>query len=143
MIAAQSIGEPGTQLHDADFPHRRRGVADRGAKLRRGQVGRHGALHPACRVSNAKGRQGRDHRSSEVTIVDDNSRERERYKVPYGAALRRRRRLGARRQAASPSGTYHRPIITEYAGTVKFKDVEEGATVAKQIDDVTGLSSLV
>ena len=65
--------------------------------------------------------------------------------MPYGALL-----LGHRRRARSSAGKqlanwdpHHRPIITEYAGTVKFENVEEGITVAKQIDDVTGLSTLV
>jgi DNA-directed RNA polymerase subunit beta' len=95
-------------------------------------------------VSNAKGDKVVISRSGEVTIVDDNGRERERHKVPYGAQL-----LAADGDAARPGkqlaawDPHHRPIITEYAGTVKFEHVEEGATVAKQIDDVTGLSTLV
>ena len=95
-------------------------------------------------LTNAKGDKVVISRSGEVIVADDNGRERERHKVPYGATLQ-----------VSDGGTikagkvlanwdpHHRPIITEYAGTVKFEHVEEGATVAKQIDEVTGLSTLV
>jgi DNA-directed RNA polymerase subunit beta' len=95
-------------------------------------------------VSNAKGDKVVISRSGEVTIVDDNGRERERHKVPYGAllAVADGDTVRAGKQVATWD-PHHRPIITEYAGTVKFEHVEEGATVAKQIDDVTGLSTLV
>ncbi|HEV3020802.1 MAG TPA: DNA-directed RNA polymerase subunit beta', partial [Burkholderiaceae bacterium] len=83
-------------------------------------------------------------RSGEVTIVDDNGRERERHKVPYGATLNatdgKAVRAGAQLAQWDP---LTRPIITEYGGTTRFENVEEGVTVAKQIDEVTGLSTLV
>jgi DNA-directed RNA polymerase subunit beta' len=95
-------------------------------------------------LSNAKGDKLAISRSGEVTIVDDNGRERERHKVPYGATLLAadgdQVRAGKQLATWDP---HHRPIITEYAGTVKLEHVEEGTTVAKQIDDVTGLSTLV
>src|SRR5438046_2506645 len=71
-------------------------------------------------------------------------RERERHKVPYGAlrAVADGDTVRAGKTIANWD-PHHRPIITEYAGTVKFEHVEEGTTVAKQIDDVTGLSTLV
>jgi DNA-directed RNA polymerase subunit beta' len=77
-------------------------------------------------------------------ITDDYGRERERHKLPYGANL-----LfvdGAQIKAGTQLATWDpltRPIITEYAGTTRFESVEEGVTVAKQIDEVTGLSTLV
>jgi DNA-directed RNA polymerase subunit beta' len=83
-------------------------------------------------------------RSGEVLIQDDNGRERERHKVPYGAILQAGD--GKQVKAGTILATWDaltRPIITEYAGTVRFENVEEGVTVAKQIDDVTGLSTLV
>ena len=83
-------------------------------------------------------------RSGEVTIHDDNGRERERHKVPYGATLQVKD--GDTVKAGKVLATWDataRPIITEYAGRVKFEHVEEGVTVAKQVDDVTGLSTLV
>ena len=83
-------------------------------------------------------------RTGEVLVTDDNGRERERHKVPYGATL-----VVGDGTPVKPGQIlaiwepHTRPIITEYAGTVKFENVEEGATVAKQIDEVTGLSTLV
>jgi len=83
-------------------------------------------------------------RSGEVLIADDNGRERERHKVPYGAVLAcdegKMVKAGAKLAAWDP---HTRPIVTEYAGIARFENVEEGVTVAKQIDDVTGLSTLV
>ncbi len=95
-------------------------------------------------LSNAKGDKVVISRSGEVIIADDNGRERERHKVPYGATLQASDgdQVKAGKQLALWD-PHHRPIITEYAGTVKFEHVEEGVTVAKQIDDVTGLSTLV
>src|SRR5512143_4312896 len=77
-------------------------------------------------------------------IHDDNGRERERHKVPYGATLQVKD--GDQVKAGKVLATWDataRPIITEYAGRVKFENVEEGVTVAKQVDDVTGLTTLV
>jgi DNA-directed RNA polymerase subunit beta' len=95
-------------------------------------------------VSNAKGDKVVISRSGEVMIVDDNHRERERHKVPYGALLTVTDGKVVKAGAALANwDPHHRPIITEYPGTVRFEHVEEGSTVAKQIDDVTGLSTLV
>jgi DNA-directed RNA polymerase subunit beta' len=95
-------------------------------------------------VTNAKDEKIVITRSGEVLITDDNGRERERHKVPYGATLTvndgQQVKAGAKLATWDP---HTRPIIGEYAGTVRFENVEEGVTVAKQIDDVTGLSSLV
>src|SRR6185503_7841551 len=95
-------------------------------------------------VQNAKGDKVVISRSGEVIIEDDNHRERERHKVPYGAILSvtdgKQVKAGNNLANWDP---HHRPIVSEYAGTVKFENVEEGVTVAKQIDDVTGLSTLV
>ena len=77
-------------------------------------------------------------------IHDDNGRERERHKVPYGATMLVKD--GDVVKAGKVLATWDatsRPIITEYAGRVKFENVEEGVTVAKQVDEVTGLSTLV
>src|SRR5439155_658664 len=95
-------------------------------------------------VSNAKGDKVVISRSGEIIIADDNGRERERHKVPYGATLQVSDGDSVRAgKTLANWDPHHRPIITEYAGTVKFEHVEEGSTVAKQIDDVTGLSTLV
>jgi DNA-directed RNA polymerase subunit beta' len=145
VIAAQSIGEPGTQLTMRTFHIG--GAASRAAVASGVEAKSNGTVRFAATmryVTNAKGEQVAISRSGEVTIVDDNGRERERHKVPYGATLLaadgRQVKAGAQLATWDP---LTRPIITEYAGTVKFEHVEEGATVAKQIDEVTGLSTLV
>ncbi len=145
VIAAQSIGEPGTQLTMRTFHIG--GAASRAAVASGVEAKSNGTVRFTATmryVTNAKGEQVAISRSGEVTIVDDNGRERERHKVPYGATLLaadgKQVKAGTQLAAWDP---LTRPIITEYAGTVKFEHVEEGVTVAKQIDEVTGLSTLV
>ena len=145
VIAAQSIGEPGTQLTMRTFHIG--GAASRAAVASGVEAKSNGTVRFTATmryVTNAKGEQVAISRSGEVTIVDDNGRERERHKVPYGATLLAAD--GKQVKAGTQLATWDpltRPIITEYAGTVKFEHVEEGVTVAKQIDEVTGLSTLV
>jgi len=145
VIAAQSIGEPGTQLTMRTFHIG--GAASRAAVASGVEAKSNGTVRFTATmryVTNAKGEQVAISRSGEVTIVDDNGRERERHKVPYGATLLAAD--GKQVKAGTAIATWDpltRPIITEYAGTVKFEHVEEGVTVAKQIDEVTGLSTLV
>src|ERR1700704_293394 len=145
VIAAQSIGEPGTQLTMRTFHIG--GAASRTAVQSHVEAKSSGTVRFTATmryVGNAKGDKLVISRSGEVIIADDNGRERERHKVPYGALLSvtdgDQVRAGKQLAVWDP---HHRPIITEYAGTVKLEHVEEGATVAKQIDDVTGLSTLV
>jgi DNA-directed RNA polymerase subunit beta' len=145
VIAAQSIGEPGTQLTMRTFHIG--GAASRAAVASGVEAKSNGTVRFTATmryVTNAKGEQVAISRSGEVTIVDDNGRERERHKVPYGATLlvADGKQVKAGTQLASWD-PLTRPIVTEYAGTVKFEHVEEGVTVAKQIDEVTGLSTLV
>jgi len=145
VIAAQSIGEPGTQLTMRTFHIG--GAASRAASASQVECKSTGTARFAATmryVTNVRGEQVVISRNGEVLIVDDNGRERERHKVPYGATL------GVKDGAALKAGTalatwdpHTRPIITEYAGRVKFENVEEGVTVAKQIDEVTGLSTLI
>ena len=95
-------------------------------------------------VTNARGEMIAISRNGEIIISDDNGRERERHKVPYGATLIVEE--GAKVRAGQQLANWDpltRPIITEYAGEIRFENVEEGVTVAKQIDETTGLSSLV
>ncbi len=145
VIAAQSIGEPGTQLTMRTFHIG--GAASRTAVASQVEAKSAGTARftPTMRyLSNAKGDKVVISRSGEVIIADDNGRERERHKVPYGAMLQVVDGDAVRAGKVVASwDPHHRPIITEYAGTVKFENVEENATVAKQIDDVTGLSTLV
>jgi DNA-directed RNA polymerase subunit beta' len=145
VIAAQSIGEPGTQLTMRTFHIG--GAASRAAVASSVEAKSNGTVRftAAMRyVTNGKGEQIVISRSGEVLITDDLGRERERHKVPYGATLIVKDGLAIK--AGTALATWDpltRPIITEYTGTVKFENVEEGSTVAKQIDEVTGLSTLV
>ncbi len=145
VIAAQSIGEPGTQLTMRTFHIG--GAASRTAVASQIESKSNGSVQfsPLMRyVTNVRNEQIAISRSGEVLILDDNGRERERHKVPYGANLLVAD--GSPVKAGKVLATWDphtRPIITEYAGRVKFDNVEEGVTVARQIDDVTGLSSLV
>jgi DNA-directed RNA polymerase subunit beta' len=145
VIAAQSIGEPGTQLTMRTFHIG--GAASRAAVASSVDAKSNGVVRFTATmryVTNGKGEQVAISRSGEILIQDDNGRERERHKVPYGAVLQAGD--GKVVKAGTILATWDaltRPMITEYAGTVKFENVEEGVTVAKQIDDVTGLSTLV
>ncbi|MDR1276913.1 MAG: DNA-directed RNA polymerase subunit beta' [Candidatus Accumulibacter sp.] len=145
VIAAQSIGEPGTQLTMRTFHVG--GAASRAAVASQVESKSLGAVRfiSSMRyVTSAKGEKIVITRSGELAITDDNGRERERHKVPYGATLQVAD--GQQSKAGTVLATWDphmRPIIAEYAGLVKFENVEEGVTVAKQIDEVTGLSSLV
>ncbi|NBS47862.1 MAG: DNA-directed RNA polymerase subunit beta', partial [Betaproteobacteria bacterium] len=145
VIAAQSIGEPGTQLTMRTFhiggAASRAAIASSVEAKSNGSVGFNSTMRY---VQNSRGELVVIARSGEIVIHDDNGRERERHKVPYGATLT------VKADQAIKAGTVlanwdplTRPIITEYEGQVKFENVEEGLTVAKQVDEVTGLSTLV
>ena len=145
VIAAQSIGEPGTQLTMRTFHIG--GAASRAAVASSVEAKSNGVIgfNPTMRyVTNSKGELVVISRSGEIVLHDEHGRERERHKVPYGATLT------VKADQQIKAGTIlanwdplTRPIITEFAGQVKFENVEEGLTVAKQVDEVTGLSTLV
>ena len=145
VIAAQSIGEPGTQLTMRTFHIG--GAASRAAAASQLDAKSNGTLRYSATmryVTNARQELVAISRSGEMIIMDDAGRERERHKVPYGATLTVTD--GAKIKAGAVLATWDphtRPIITEYTGKVRFENVEEGVTVAKQIDEVTGLSTLV
>ncbi|ERD99209.1 DNA-directed RNA polymerase subunit beta' [Pseudogulbenkiania ferrooxidans] len=145
VIAAQSIGEPGTQLTMRTFHIG--GAASRNAAASQVEGKSNGTVRFSSQmryVANTKGELIVITRSGEVVIHDDMGRERERHKVPYGATLMVTDGLVIKAGAVLATWDPHtRPIITEYAGRVKFENVEEGNTVAKQTDEVTGLSTLV
>ena len=145
VIAAQSIGEPGTQLTMRTFHIG--GAASRTAVASQVESKSNGAVRysPTMRyVINSRKELIAISRSGEVVIQDDVGRERERHRIPYGATMLvpdgEVVKAGKVLAAWDP---HTRPIITEYAGKVRFENVEEGVTVAKQIDEVTGLSTLV
>ncbi|HSH08124.1 MAG TPA: DNA-directed RNA polymerase subunit beta' [Burkholderiales bacterium] len=145
VIAAQSIGEPGTQLTMRTFHIG--GAASRTAVQSHVEAKSNGTVrfNPAMRyLTNAKGDKVVISRSGEVVVADEAGRERERHKVPYGATLHVADGDAAKAgKALANWDPHHRPIISEYAGTVRLEAVEESVTVAKQIDDVTGLSTMV
>lgn len=145
VIAAQSIGEPGTQLTMRTFhiggAASRAAIASSVEAKSNGVIGFNATMRY---VSNTKGELVVIARSGEIIIHDEHGRERERHKVPYGALLT------VKADQTVKAGTIlanwdplTRPIITEFAGQAKFENVEEGLTVAKQLDEVTGLSTLV
>jgi DNA-directed RNA polymerase subunit beta' len=145
VIAAQSIGEPGTQLTMRTFhiggAASRAAVASSVEAKSAGSIGFNSTMRY---VSNRKGELVVISRSGEIIIADDNGRERERHKVPYGAvlAVKADETIKAGKILANWD-PLTRPVITEFAGKAKFENVEEGLTVAKQLDEVTGLSTLV
>ncbi len=145
VVAAQSIGEPGTQLTMRTFHIG--GAASRAAVASSVEAKSNGTVRFTATmryVTNGKGAQIVISRSGEVLITDDHGRERERHKVPYGATLIVKDGLTVK--AGTALATWDpltRPIITEYGGTIRFENVEEGVTVARQVDEVTGLSTLV
>ncbi len=145
VIAAQSIGEPGTQLTMRTFHVG--GAASRAAAANAVEAKSAGVIRFTQNmryVANAKGEKIVISRSAEVVVADELGRERERHKIPYGATLSVDEGLAIKAGTQLATWDPHtRPIITEYAGFVKFENVEEGVTVAKQIDEVTGLSTLV
>ena len=145
VIAAQSIGEPGTQLTMRTFhiggAASRAAIASSVEAKSTGIIGFNATMRY---VTNSKGELVVISRSGEIIIHDEHGRERERHKVPYGATL------SVKADQPIKAGTVlanwdplTRPIITEFAGKTLFENVEEGLTVARQVDDVTGLSTLV
>jgi DNA-directed RNA polymerase subunit beta' len=145
VIAAQSIGEPGTQLTMRTFHIG--GAASRSAMASGVETKSNGTVRFASSmryVTNPKKERIAISRSGEIIIMGENDRERERHKVPYGATLQVSDgdvlKAGVRLATWDP---LTRPIVSEYAGTVRFENIEEGGTVAKQVDEVTGLSTLV
>jgi len=145
VIAAQSIGEPGTQLTMRTFHIG--GAASRTAVVSQVDSKSAGVVRysPGMRyVTNGRGELIAISRSGEILIHDEHGRERERHKVAYGAMLLSRDGESVKAGHVLAMWDPHtRPIITEYAGRVRFENVEDGVTVVKQTDEVTGLSTLV
>ncbi len=144
VIAAQSIGEPGTQLTMRTFHIG--GAASRSAAISSVEIKSAGTvrLHNIKTVNHIKGHMVAVSRSGEVAVLDANGRERERYKVPYGAVfnVENGAKVAAGQIIANWDPHTH-PIVTEVAGIVRFSDFIESVTVSREVDDVTGLSSLV
>jgi DNA-directed RNA polymerase subunit beta' len=145
VIAAQSIGEPGTQLTMRTFHIG--GAASRAAIAASVEAKSNGSIgfNATMRyVTNGKNELVVISRSGEIVIQDEHGRERERHKVPYGAVLTVKADQTVKAGAILANwDPLTRPIITEFAGKAQFENVEEGLTVAKQVDEVTGLSTMV
>ena len=144
VIAAQSIGEPGTQLTMRTFHiggTARRSVEQAELKTQRGgKVGFKNLHH----VENAEGIKIVMNRNAEITITDELGRERERFKVNYGA------QIAVNEGAEVEAGTiladwdaYTIPIVAEVGGIIKYGDIFEGVTMQEKVDSVTGKSSMV
>ncbi|CAB0150592.1 DNA-directed RNA polymerase subunit beta' [Pseudidiomarina piscicola] len=144
VIAAQSIGEPGTQLTMRTFHIG--GAASRDSAANNIQVKNKGSLklHNAKFVTNSDDNIVITSRSTELTLIDEFGRERERYKVPYGAVLKKDEgdNVDAGEIVANWDPHTH-PIVTEVAGRLKFVDLIDGVTMTRQTDELTGLSSIV
>ncbi|WP_319782577.1 DNA-directed RNA polymerase subunit beta' [Oceanisphaera sp. IT1-181] len=144
VIAAQSIGEPGTQLTMRTFHIG--GAASRAAAENSIQVKNPGTLKlvNAKFVTNNDGKTVIVSRSSELTIIDELGQTRENHKLPYGALLEKadgeQVQLG---QLVATWDPHTHPIVTEVAGHVKFIDMIDGVTISRQTDELTGLSSIV
>jgi len=144
VIAAQSIGEPGTQLTMRTFHIG--GAASRSAAANNISVKNNGVmhLHNIKVVKQVSGNSVAVSRSGEIGVVDESGREKERYKVPYGAVISLED--GAKIEGGQIVATwdpYTHPIITEVAGKVQFGEFIENVSVQKEQDAVTGLSSTV
>ena len=144
VIAAQSIGEPGTQLTMRTFHIG--GAAQRGAEVSNVEASHDGTIVVKNRVvvENSSKIQVVMSRNCEIVLADDKGRERARFRVPYGARL-----LADDGQAVTRGmklaewDPYTLPIITERAGTVEYLDLLDGVTLIEKVDEVTGLTSRV
>jgi DNA-directed RNA polymerase subunit beta' len=143
VVAAQSIGEPGTQLTMRTFHIG--GAASRATAQDNIEVMNDGTvrLHNLKTVERSDGNLVAISRSGELSLLDTLGRERERYKLPYGAVLKVKDNEKVQNGTVVANWDPHtHPIITEVAGTVKFGGMEEGITIKRQTDELTGLSSI-
>jgi DNA-directed RNA polymerase subunit beta' len=144
VIAAQSIGEPGTQLTMRTFHIG--GAASRAAAVNSIEIKSKGTVrwHNLKAVHHEKGHWVAVSRSGEVGVIDEFGRERERYRIPYGAVITANE--GDAMQPGQVIATWDphtHPVVTEVAGFIRFQDFIDGITVSSQVDEITGLSSTV
>ncbi|MCC5859890.1 MAG: DNA-directed RNA polymerase subunit beta' [Ectothiorhodospiraceae bacterium] len=143
VIAAQSIGEPGTQLTMRTFHIG--GAASRAAAISNVEVKSDGKirLHNMKVIKHHTGNLVAVSRSGEITVIDEQNREKERYKVPYGATITVADGEAVKAgQIVANWDPHTHPIVTEVKGRLRFFDFIEGVTVVRQTDEITGLSSL-
>jgi DNA-directed RNA polymerase subunit beta' len=145
VIAAQSIGEPGTQLTMRTFHIG--GAASRSAAVNSVEVKSAGVIrfiNVKTVTHEQKGHRITTSRSGELAVHDEFGRERERYKVPYGASLGVKDGEPVKPGQLVASWDPHtHPVVTEVSGFLKFEDFIDGVTVTTQVDEITGLSSIV
>jgi DNA-directed RNA polymerase subunit beta' len=144
IIAAQSIGEPGTQLTMRTFHIG--GAASRATAANNIQIKNKGIirLHNIKTVTHENSNLVAVSRSGEVTIADEFGRERERYKLPYGAVLSVHDNSHVEAgQIIATWDPHTHPVISEVSGKLKFVDLVEGMTMNRQTDELTGLSNIV
>jgi len=144
VIAAQSIGEPGTQLTMRTFHIG--GAAQRGAEQSSIEASHEGSLKISNRnvVMNSQGVPVVMSRNCEILLTDDKGRERARFRVPYGARLLvDEGQQVARAQKLAEWDPYTLPIITERNGKVEYIDLIDSITIVERMDEVTGLTSKV
>jgi len=145
VIAAQSIGEPGTQLTMRTFHIG--GAASRSAAVNSVEVKSQGTMrfiNMKTVTHEQKGHRITTSRSGELAVIDEFGRERERYKVPYGATLGVKDGEAVKPGQLVASWDPHtHPVVTEVSGYLKFEDFIDGVTVASQVDEITGLTSVV
>ena len=143
VIAAQSIGEPGTQLTMRTFHVG--GAASRATASDNIQA-KHGGtvrLHNLKTVERETGELVAVSRSGEIAIADTRGRERERYKLPYGAVILVNEAVNVDAgQLIARWDPHMHPVVTEVAGKVVFQDMEEGVTIDRQTDELTGLINI-
>ncbi|RMF17435.1 MAG: DNA-directed RNA polymerase subunit beta', partial [Alphaproteobacteria bacterium] len=143
VIAAQSIGEPGTQLTMRTFHIGGAATVSEQSSLEANHDGKV-AFRNANVVKDSKGRLVVMGRNMEVVIVDEQGRERAAYRVPYGARLMVEEgaevKKGAKLAEWDP---YTIPIITEKPGIVHFVDLVDGVSVKEVVDEATGITSKV
>ncbi|MFP6839798.1 MAG: DNA-directed RNA polymerase subunit beta' [Pseudohongiellaceae bacterium] len=143
VIAAQSIGEPGTQLTMRTFHIG--GAASRATAADSVEVKNSGSIHLSNMktVENTKGQLVVVSRSGVLIVNDINGRERERYKLPYGALVTVGKKVKVKAgQVVATWDPHTHPIVSEVAGKIAFAAMEEGITVREQTDEITGLSSI-
>ena len=145
VVAAQSIGEPGTQLTMRTFHIG--GAASSSAAINNIQIKSIGTLKFNDKLKTIENRDGKlivISRSGEISVVDEYGRERERYKIPYGSELNAKEDEVLKAGSVLATWDPHtHPVITEVTGKVIFSDFVEGVSVQQQTDEITGLSSLV
>ena len=144
IIAAQSIGEPGTQLTMRTFHIG--GAASSSAAVNSIEVQNNGVIH----LHNLKTIKSKDKnlvavsRSGEISVIDNFGKEQERYKVPYGAKITSKDGKKVKSgEIISTWDPHTHPIVAEAAGVIRFEDFIDGVTVTEQLDDLTGISSVL